>query len=799
MSAETTRRAPVAWAPFALLAATLALAFRGALAGRLFYLRDVSQNHMPVRRLVTDRLAAGSLPLWDPLHGGGTPLLANPDHLVLHPITLLFMALPFDVAFTASIVGQFALLALGGYLLARTLPVGRAPATLAALVLALSGPAASLASQQNVLSAWAWVPLALWGWNRLPESGGRLDRVAAVLPAAVVLATGEVASALALVGFAVALGVARPASPDGARTAAPPRLVAALLISVLALAALVAAAQTVPAAALLRLSPRGAGLPDGETLKWSLAPGRLPEVVLPGFLGDPTRLAPNAWWGRWLFEGGYPFLLSIYVGAIPCLLALAALAAGRQRRRAIALASLGGLFLALALGGHDPFFRLLHVLLPPLRQVRYPERFLLGLVLSLALLAAIGLERLLLRRSGSRAALGFGAATLVAFLAATAIAARPTLVDGALGALLRLPRGFLDSDMMAVVRGGALRSILWCLAEAAALTVAALLVGRGSRRAATLSSWGLAAACGLSMVAAAAPARSTAAPGWIADPSPLRDVVGHGEDAPRVHHQTRPEDLSVWAKTDEQVWGFRFDRFSYSLMTGHPDRVPTMFDPATDRMDLAPSAGIGARLPALPIGDQVRVMRIAHAGFLLTWEMIDDPGLTPGLVLEGLSRPPLRVYEVRDVLPRARFVARARPPLDPADSVRSLCDPAFDPEQVVLIDGAVEGDDAGPAATAEARLLQDDPERVRISVEAPRHGWVVLADAFAPGWRATVDGLPAEIRRANLLFRAVEVPHGRHVIEMAYAPMSVYAGAALSLCGLLLLGVWVARPRSAGA
>jgi hypothetical protein len=794
MSAETTRRMPVAWAPVVLVAAILGLAFQGALAGRLFYLRDVSQNHMPVRRLVTDRLASGSLPLWDPLHGGGTPLLANPDHLVLHPITLLFMALPFDVAFTASIVGQFALLALGGYLLARTLPVGRAPATLAALVLAVSGPASSLASQQNVLSAWAWVPIALWGWNRLPESGRRIDRVLAVLPAAVVLATGEAASALALVGFAVALAVARPASPDGAERAARPRAVATLLVSVLALAALLAAVQTVPAAALLHLSPRGDGLPDGETLKWSLAPGRVMEMVLPGVLGDPTRLAPNAWWGRWLFEGGYPFLLSIYVGAIPCLLALAAFASGRQRRRAFAVGSVGAFFLALAFGAHDPVFRLLHQWLPPLRQVRYPERFLLGVVMSVALLAAIGLERLLLRRSGSRAAVGFGAATAVAFVSATAIVAWPALVDGVLGLLLRFPPGFVDSDTMAVVRGGALRSILWCVAETAALTLTALVIARSSRRSADLSAWALAAACGLSMAWAAAPARSTAAPGWVADPSPLREVVGHGDDAPRVHHRTRPEDLSVWARTDEQVWGFRFDRFSYSLMTGHPDRVPTIFDPATDRMDLAPSAALGARLPSLPIEDQVRVMRIAHAGFLLSWDAIDAPGLAPGPVLEGLSRPPLRVYEVRDILPRARFVARARPPIDPADSVRSLCDRSFDPDQVVLIDGAVEGDDAGPAATADARLLQDDPEKVRISVEAPRHGWVVLADAFAPGWRATVDGLPAEIRRANLLFRAVEVPHGRHVIEMAYAPMSLYAGAVMTLCGLLILGFWVARP-----
>jgi hypothetical protein len=280
-------------------------------------------------------------------------------------------------------------------------------------------------------------------------------------------------------------------------------------------------------------------------------------------------------------------------------------------------------------------------------------------------------------------------------------------------------------------------------------------------------------------------------------PTPASPGCGrHGEDAPRVHHQARPDDLSVWAKTDEQVWGFRFDRFSYSLMTGHPDGVPTIFDPATDRMDLAPSAAIGSRMPALPMADQVRVMRIGHAGFLLSWEAIDDPGLTPGPVLLGLSRPPLRVYELRDVLPRARFVARARPPVDPSDPVRSLCDRSLIRPRWCSSTARWRGRRRSRRHRRGAccRTIRRGSEPVK----APRHGRS-SADAFAPGWRATVDGLPAEIRRANLLFRAVEVPHGRHVIEMSYLPMSVYAGAALSLCGFLILGFWVARPRSAGA
>src|SRR5262245_1670483 len=400
MPAPASPRGRSVWAAAGLLGTLLGLAFHGALAGRLFYLRDVVQNHAPVRQVVTDRLRAGELPLWDPLHGGGMPLLANPNHLVAHPITLLFLALPFDVAFTASIVLQFVLLAAGGYLLARTLPVGRPAATLAAAVLALSGPAASLASQQNVLSAFAWVPLALWGFVRGSERWRAVPIAAAVIASAVILSTGEAASALALLAFAPLLALMTTPEPDAPR---PPeaRRSALRIAALFAIAVLVAAVEIVPAAQLVGLSPRASGLDAAEAMKWSLAPARLAEIVLPRLFGDPTRLSPEAWWGGWLFAGGYPFLLSIVIGCGPCLLAATALGNGPGRRRALAFAGTGALFAVLATGA-TPVGRLVAAL-PVARQVRYPERFLLGTLVALALLGALGFERLERRRSGSLA------------------------------------------------------------------------------------------------------------------------------------------------------------------------------------------------------------------------------------------------------------------------------------------------------------------------------------------------------------------------------------------------------------
>src|SRR5207247_8977944 len=116
-------------------------------------------------------------------------------------------------------------------------------------------------------------------------------------------------------------------------------------------AALVAAVEIVPAKALLALSARGAGFDVVEGLKWSLLPQRLPEIALPRPFGDPTRMSPLSWWGGFLFEGGYPFLLSIYVGTLPC--ALACIGAWNRgpalaRRRALGVIAALALLPALA-------------------------------------------------------------------------------------------------------------------------------------------------------------------------------------------------------------------------------------------------------------------------------------------------------------------------------------------------------------------------------------------------------------------------------------------------------------------
>ncbi|MCS7041083.1 MAG: YfhO family protein, partial [Caldilineales bacterium] len=98
----------------------------------------------------------------------------------------------------------------------------------------------------------------------------------------------------------------------------------------------------------------------------------------------------------------------------------------------------------------------------------------------------------------------------------------------------------------------------------------------------------------------------------------------------------------------------------------------------------------------------------------------------------------------------------------------------------------------------EVTITAVEPETVRLQVQTPVAAWLVLSDAWYPGWEATVDGQPTPIERANLLLRAVHVPAGEHEVVFRFRPLSFRLGAALTVFGLLAVAFSFRRGIMAG-
>ena len=78
---------------------------------------------------------------------------------------------------------------------------------------------------------------------------------------------------------------------------------------------------------------------------------------------------------------------------------------------------------------------------------------------------------------------------------------------------------------------------------------------------------------------------------------------------------------------------------------------------------------------------------------------------------------------------------------------------------------------------------------------------LVLSEVYYPGWRATVNGRAAEIRKTDGGLRGIEVPRGPSRVVLKYVPVSFYAGAALSALtvgGVLLVFIRHRRQGNAG-
>jgi hypothetical protein len=209
-----------------------------------------------------------------------------------------------------------------------------------------------------------------------------------------------------------------------------------------------------------------------------------------------------------------------------------------------------------------------------------------------------------------------------------------------------------------------------------------------------------------------------------------------------------------------------------------------------------------SRYAALRDALEARPRLLGHAN--VRWLLEADNKVLPKSPADAAALKPLRpgVFEVPDPAPAIVWVGRPTLVPDERSALAALL--AAKPGTVAVVERGGLGGEAPPADTAGAdvpavagRWMSFARNRVVASIDAPSAGVVVVHEAFDPGWTATVDGAPARLFPANVMFRGLWVGPGHHTIEMRFHAAGFLALAALELVALVAAGVLLARGRRA--
>ncbi len=707
-------------------------------------LNDVPMLAYPFAAFTQARWWEGVFPLWTSGIGSGQPFLATYQSALFSPFTLILAIVPLPLATVAIAALRLLVGGFGMFVFLKAIGLSRWSSAFGGITYLLN-PFTLVWLEHPLAGVPPWLPWMLLS-GELVATRHRWGLGALAASTALVLSGGHPHTGMFVAVLAGAYALGRAAlSPQ--RTRALVRACAALAIGTA-----IVAVQVLPFLEYLSLS-RAATVRNAEVLNRYVAPvSTLITAVVPNFLGHHG-------WGNFAGPSNY-FEQQAYPGITTWLFAGIALACGLRQWRTwfFAAASLTAM---LVMYGAPGMHQLVSAL-PLVRAASLP-RVAIVTTASLAILAAFGVDEVL--RSGRSPRSAWRLTVALALAAGT-------LGLLAVGAL-RDRAAFLEATGLVAFATRWTTLGLWIAALALVLATASL--HQVTRRSAV--------ACALVGLAAL-------------------DLLLFGRG---FHPMISPDQVFPLVPEIEAV---RRDPGLFRVM-GLGDAMMPNAALVYGLQDVRSYDGLTVARYADLLDVALRAQPFMHVAGgihsplvnLLNVKYVFSDGKTPipdawFTKVTGGEAP---VYRNERVLPRA-FLVDGYVVRDGNAARRALRDGLVDFRRVALLEGdpPIEERPVPAAADRElgsARVAHYRDQVVEVRTAAPARRLLVLTDVHYPGWRATVDGRPVPLYRANFAFRAVSVPDGQHTVRFEYRPRSAGIGIAVSATALVFLAITIVYDR----
>jgi hypothetical protein len=813
---EATPRFAAGWAALVYALATFSLAYP-AFAG-LFLVNPRSDQYIAgyaFREFAAQSLRSGQgFPQWNPYLFGGLPYIAAMHGDIFYPTFLLRMLVPTDVAMTWGFIIHLFLAGFFTFAFLRAWGVGFYGSLIGGLAYMLSGPIAAYASpgHDGKLFVSTLLPLALWMLVRLIRDGRRwaFGVFALTVGLAVLSPHPQLLQYLLLTSGAFALYIAFAAHDWAgkgeklARDVALRRL--GLALSAVILGVLMGAVQYLPVREYVPWSPRAAGMGWEHATSYSFPLEELFNTIVPQFSG----MLDN-YWGR---NGIH--LHSEYPGVVVLVLAGAGMFASAFRR-SFRWFWIGVFVVSLlwALGGSTPFFRIVYAIVPGTKFFRAPSTMMFVSMFSLAVLAALGTDRVLNAASSIPKRFVWIWAGAIVFVCVILVAGLPGVIAEGIAAQ-KSAAGYPTASVARVtemasanqpnVIVGVVRSIVFTLFVLGVIW--GMSAGQMARR---QTAWALA-------VLVAADLWSVEHNYWIFS-APAKKLFASDPAIDAIRASREVGRAFAWdplhiAVERDPAFGVNGTGDGDGLMVHRVRSVTGYHGNELGRYQQV----LASQNPLTP-----QFWRHENVHFLYT--TIPDSVMPQAMAqLRWPSAPTKLVGPVRNAAGSVVYLYRV-PGDNPAawvaaamvkgtddQALATVLDSRFEPGRAAIIDTAANVPVTNlttvpPAAGVKANVTEYVPRRINVQLDAPVHAGaaLVVSENYFPGWQASVSGRRATVVRANYNLIGVVLPAGAREVQLTFTDSAYESGKTITLVALALAlaaiaaGVFLDRRRLAPA
>jgi hypothetical protein len=722
----------------------------------------------------------GGFPQWNPYLLGGMPYVAAMHGDIFYPTFLLRLVLPVDVAMTWGMILHFFLCGLATFwFLRKAARLAFFGSLVGGAAYMMGGFVSSLLSAGHdgklFVSALLPVTLLVVTWGVRDGKRWAWGLLALVVGLAVLSPHPQLLQYLLLCSgsWAVFLAFGGWGHDKLLRPVALKRL--ALAAAAVLVGGAIGAIQYLPVREYVAWSPRGPGFGYDSAAQFSFPLEELINTYLPQFSG-----ILDAYWGRNQFH-----FHSEYVGAAALVLATAAFGAGWTGARKRFLwfwSGVGVVTLLWALGDSTPFFRIVYEIVPGTKFFRAPSTIFYVTTFAIAMMVALGTERLMAGRLSARFAYGWLVASglLTAF---AVLGGFTTLAENLAGRFTDIPefnahRVELAAANVDAVRAGALRSLVFV-----ALTCGVILLLARRTIAPRIAGWALVALTAVDLWSverlywefsppAAVLYQKDAAIGLVQKVTqPVRVLALGLQGAPMNPYDPFLGRDALMIHRVRSTLGYhgnslgRYERLRGADQEGGGQVLnPTFWALTNTEFLLANSDTI----PFIPGAKRILGPVRNAAGTNVSLFLL--PGEHPfAWVAPAIVKAPDDA--VVEAFRATNFPVRSVALFDSSSKVPGMQLTAL-PTPLTI--------------TTNVTKYEPGHFALTLSQPAPKGSALVVSENFYPGWHVTVDGKPASVERADLVLMGVPLPEGARQMEFTYSS-DVYArGKAITLVALAL-------------